>query len=103
MKTTLLQNHIVHESLTKEISTMMTRLITYSDYYVSMEIKSDSIYLYVSANNNTLLSRYILLKSETAGSDLTECLNSLNDYWEEVLENYAQLVSFYSLPEVKAA
>ena len=103
MKTAVLQTHIVHESLIKEISTIMTRLITYSDYYVSLEIKSDSIYLYVSANNNTLLSRYILLKSETAGSDLTECLNSLNDYWEEILENYAQLVSFYSLPEVKAA
>ena len=103
MKTAVLQTHIVHESLIKEISAVMTRLIAYSDYYVSMEIKSDSIYLYASANNNTLLSRYILLKSETAGSDLTECLNSLNDYWEQILENYAQLVSFYHLPEVKAA
>lgn len=103
MKTTLLQTHIVHESLIKEISTMMTRLITYSDYYVSMEIKSDSIYLYVSANSKTLLSRYILFKSESAGDDMTECLRILNDYWEQILGNYIQLVSFYSLPEVKAA
>lgn len=96
MKTTILQNHLLQEALLKDIAGYTLRFMSYSDYYVSLEFKVNSVYLYLSLNGAILFSKLITLNTESTGEDLNEALYKLKEIWQEVYMNYVCVVGLYN-------
>ncbi len=103
MKTTPLQSHLLKEALINEISVLILRLMNFSDYYISLEFKNNSMYLYVSNQSGLLCSKYIVLNNSEAEDNLSECLKELKMMWQEVYLSYVNLVSFYNLINEESA
>lgn len=96
MKTTILQNHLLQEALLKEIAGHILRFMSYSDYYVSLEFKVNSVYLYLSLNGEILFSKLITLNKITTTKELNDTLDRLKQFWQEVYMNYVCVVSMYN-------